>query len=74
MLRQGDTVMVLPSRKTSTVKSIDTFGGPLEKAHPSTAVVVTLNDEIDISRGDMLVHPKNLPTHQPLISAPTSCG
>jgi sulfate adenylyltransferase large subunit len=61
VLKPGDTVMVLPSRKTSTVKSVDTFAGPLEEANPSTSVVVTLKDEIDISRGDMLVHPKNLP-------------
>jgi bifunctional enzyme CysN/CysC len=62
VLKQGDTVMVLPSKKTSVVTSIDTFHGSQSEAHPTASVVVTLRDEIDISRGDMLVHPSNLPT------------
>jgi bifunctional enzyme CysN/CysC len=60
-VRQGDTVMVLPSRKTSTIVSIDTFEGALPSAGPLQAVTLRLRDEIDISRGDMLVHPDNLP-------------
>jgi adenylyl-sulfate kinase len=57
----GDEVMVLPSRKTSKVASILTYDGPLDQAYPPLSVTLTLEDEIDISRGDMLVHPNNLP-------------
>jgi bifunctional enzyme CysN/CysC len=61
VLRRGDAVMVLPSRRTSRVKSIVTFDGELEEAFPPQAVTVTLDDEIDVSRGDMLVRPESLP-------------
>ncbi|WP_417596918.1 sulfate adenylyltransferase subunit CysN [Oceanospirillum sp.] len=54
-VKKGQSVTVLPSGKTSTVKSIVTFDGDLEQAQPGQAVTVTLNDEIDISRGDVLV-------------------
>ncbi len=57
----GDTVMALPSRKTSKVKSIPTYDGNLEKAFPPQSVTLELEDEIDISRGEMLVKPDNLP-------------
>jgi bifunctional enzyme CysN/CysC len=60
-LKKGDTLMVLPSGKSSQVVSIDTFDGELEQAHAPMAVTVRLADEIDISRGDMLVHPTNVP-------------
>jgi len=60
-VRPGDEVMVLPSRKTSRVKSIVTFDGEVEEATPPMAPTITLEDEIDISRGDVLVHPNNLP-------------
>ena len=59
--RKGDTVMALPSGKTSKVKSIVTYDGELECAYPPLCVTLTLEDEIDISRGEMLVHPDNLP-------------
>ena len=58
---KGDTVMALPSGKTSKVKSIVTYDGELECAYPPLCVTLTLEDEIDISRGEMLVHPDNLP-------------
>jgi len=61
VVRTGDQIMVLPSKKTSTVKSIVTYDGELEKAFPPEAVTITLEDEIDISRGEMIVHPDNLP-------------
>ena len=61
VISKGDEIMVLPSRKTSRVKSITTFDGDLEYAYPPLSVTLTLEDEIDISRGDMLVHPNNLP-------------
>ncbi len=61
IIRPGDTVMALPSRKTSRVKAIPTYNGNLEKAFPPQAVTLELEDEIDISRGEMLVTPDNLP-------------
>src|ERR671927_247018 len=61
IIRKGDEVMVLPSGKKSRVKSIVTYDGELEEAFAPQAVTVTLTDEIDVSRGDMLVHPDNPP-------------
>lgn len=61
IIKKGDTVMVLPSRKTSTITSIVTYDGELEQAFPPQSVTITLAHEIDISRGEMLVHPDNLP-------------
>ncbi len=61
IIRKGDEVMVLPSKKTSKVKSIITYDGELDYAFPPQSVTITLEDEIDISRGDMLIHPDNQP-------------
>jgi bifunctional enzyme CysN/CysC len=61
LLRPGDEVMALPSGVRSRVKQIHTFEGELEEAFPPLAVTVVLEDEIDVSRGDMLVHPGNIP-------------
>ncbi|MBJ6137254.1 sulfate adenylyltransferase subunit CysN [Marinobacter litoralis] len=55
VIRPGETVMALPSRRTSKVKEIVTFDGNLDEAYIDQAVTLTLEDEIDISRGDMLV-------------------
>ncbi|MDD6140213.1 MAG: GTP-binding protein, partial [Bacteroidales bacterium] len=62
VVRRGDEVMALPSRKTSRVKSIVTYEGEIEEAVPPMCVTITLEDEIDISRGEMIVKPDNLPT------------
>jgi bifunctional enzyme CysN/CysC len=59
---KGDTIMVLPSKKTSKVKSIVTYDGDLEEAFAPLSITITTEDEIDISRGDMLVRPDNQPT------------
>jgi bifunctional enzyme CysN/CysC len=61
ILHKGDEVMVLPSGKRSHVKSIVTYDGELEEAFAPQAVTVTLTDEVDVSRGDMLVLPDNPP-------------
>lgn len=61
IVRKGDEIAVLPSGKTSRVKSIVTFDGELEQATPGEAITLTLEDEIDVSRGDMLVHADNRP-------------
>jgi bifunctional enzyme CysN/CysC len=60
-VRRGETVMALPSRKTAVVKSIVTFDGELDEAFAPQAVTLTLDREIDVSRGDMLVRPDNVP-------------
>ena len=61
IIRKGDRVTVLPSMKTSTVSSIITYEGERQYAFPPQSVTLTLEDEIDISRGDMLVHADNMP-------------
>ncbi len=61
VVKKGDAIMVLPSGKTSRVKAIDTFGGEVDKAGVSESVTLRLQDEIDVSRGDMLVHPGDAP-------------
>ncbi|MCR9248009.1 MAG: sulfate adenylyltransferase subunit CysN [bacterium] len=62
VLRVGDPVAVVPSGKQSKVKSIVTFDGDLEEAFAGMAVTVTLDDEIDASRGDVIVSPQNAPS------------
>ena len=61
MFKKGDAVIALPSRKTSRIASIVTYAGELEEAFPPQSVTLTLEDEIDVSRGDMLVRPDDLP-------------
>ncbi len=55
VFRKGDVITALPSGKSSKIKSIVTYDGDLQEAFPPMAVTFTLEDEIDISRGDMLV-------------------
>lgn len=61
VIRTGDEVMVLPSGFSSRVKSIDTHAGPVEEAFPPMSVTLLLEDDIDISRGDMIVRVNNQP-------------
>ena len=60
-IQKGDEIMVLPSRKTSRVKLITTIDGDLEEAFTPQSVTLTLEDEIDASRGDMIVRVGNQP-------------
>ncbi|NOQ17536.1 MAG: sulfate adenylyltransferase subunit CysN [Methyloprofundus sp.] len=62
IFHKGDTITALPSGKTSTIKSIVTYDGDLEEAFPPMAITLTLDDEIDISRGDIIVGNGNLPS------------
>ncbi|MBW4701713.1 sulfate adenylyltransferase subunit 1 [Micromonospora sp. RL09-050-HVF-A] len=62
VLKPGDEVMVLPSGFTSRIASIDTADGPVDEAFPPMSVTVRLDDEIDVSRGDMICRPNNTPT------------
>ena len=61
IVRVGDEVMSLPSRKKSKIKEIVTFDGNLKEAATPMSVTLTFEDEIDSSRGDMIVKPGNLP-------------
>ncbi len=61
VFKPGDKVTVLPSGFSSKIKSIDTFNGPIEEAFAPMSVTMTLEDEIDISRGDMIVRENNQP-------------
>jgi len=61
IVRKGDQITVLPSGKTSRIKSIVTYNGEIEEAFPPQSVTLTLADEIDISRGDILCRKDNLP-------------
>ena len=60
-IRVGDTVVALPSNKETRIKSIVTFDGLLDKASAGQAITLTLEDEIDVGRGDMLVRPHDKP-------------
>jgi sulfate adenylyltransferase subunit 1 len=61
IFKNGDNITVLPSGLTSKIKSIDTMKGSHELAFPPQSVTLTLEDDIDISRGDMIVKENNLP-------------
>ncbi|MGN8071724.1 sulfate adenylyltransferase subunit CysN [Mucilaginibacter sp. SG564] len=55
IFKPGDKITVLPSGLTSAIRSIDTYSGPVEEAFAPMSVSITLEDDIDISRGDMIV-------------------
>ncbi len=61
VFRKGDDVAVMPSGFTSKIKSIDTFSGALEEAFAPMSVSITLEDDIDVGRGDMIVRSNNRP-------------
>ncbi|MBC9226140.1 sulfate adenylyltransferase subunit CysN [Aeromicrobium sp. 636] len=62
VLRPGDDVIVLPSGLPTKIKAIDTAKGELSEAFSPMSVTVRLEDEVDVSRGDMIVRPNNMPT------------
>ncbi len=61
IVRVGEEILTLPSRKTSKIKEIVTFDGNVEEAFAPMSITLTLEDEIDISRGDMIVRKGNVP-------------
>jgi sulfate adenylyltransferase large subunit len=61
ILRAGDEVLVLPSEQRTRIARIDTFDGPLEAACAGMSVTLLLEDEIDVSRGDIICHPGDAP-------------
>jgi len=60
-IRPGEEIVELPSKRTSHVESITTLDGEIEEAGPGDSVVISLTDEIDVSRGSMLVRSRNRP-------------
>ena len=61
VMRVGDDVVVLPTGKASRIDAIEGPGGPIDEAFPPMAVSVSLTDDIDISRGDLIARPNNQP-------------
>ena len=61
VIKKGDEVVVLPSGFTSRVASVDTADGPVDEAFPPMSVTVRLEDDVDVSRGDMICRPGNQP-------------
>ena len=61
IFRAGEEVMVLPSGFTTKIKTIELNGQPIDRAFAPMSVTMTLQDEIDISRGDVIAKPNNLP-------------
>ncbi len=61
VMRPGDEVVILPRGTTTRITRVETFDGPLAEAFPPMAVTVHLKDAVDVSRGDMLCRPQNLP-------------
>jgi len=62
VMKPGDEVMVLPSGFTTRIAGIDTADGPVDEAYPPMSVTVRLEDELDVSRGDLICRPHNQPT------------
>ena len=61
VLKTGDEVLVLPSGLQTRIAGIDTEGGSVEEAYPPMSVTVRLEDDLDVSRGDMICRPNNAP-------------
>src|SRR5450432_2197746 len=61
VLKKGDDVMVLPSGFTSKIASVETANGEVDEAFPPMSVTIRLEDQIDVSRGDMICRPNNAP-------------
>lgn len=68
-VRTGDEIMVLPSRQKTKVKRIVSFDGDLEEAFTPQSITLVLNDEVDASRGDMIVRPGNVPKSGDMVEA-----
>jgi bifunctional enzyme CysN/CysC len=61
VIRKGDEIVILPTLARSRVAKIDTFDGEVSQAFPPMSVTLLLEDDIDISRGDMICRPNNVP-------------
>jgi bifunctional enzyme CysN/CysC len=61
VFRKGDDIVVLPSGYTSKIASVETANGEVEAAYPPMSVTIRLEDDVDVSRGDMICRPHNQP-------------
>jgi bifunctional enzyme CysN/CysC len=61
VLKPGDPILALPSGLESKIATIETADGPVDEAYPPMAVTITLEDDVDVGRGDMLCRPHNVP-------------
>jgi bifunctional enzyme CysN/CysC len=61
ILRPGDEILVLPSRSRTRIARIDTFDGPVREAFAPMSVTILLEDDVDVSRGDLICHPDDAP-------------
>ncbi len=61
IFRKGDTIVILPSGLQSKIRAINTYNGEIEEALPGMSVTILLDDDLDISRGDMFARPHNQP-------------
>jgi sulfate adenylyltransferase subunit 1 len=68
-LKVGDEVSILPSLTKSKIRSIQFFGQEFEEASPGSSITITLEDEVNISRGDMLVKSNEMPKSEKSVSA-----
>ncbi|WP_433445351.1 sulfate adenylyltransferase subunit CysN [Nonomuraea sp. CA-141351] len=73
VLKPGDEVVHLPSGLTTRIASIDTFDGPVEEAFPPMSVTLRFEDDLDISRGDMIARPNNQPQAAQDVDAMICC-
>ena len=69
VIRKGEEIKVYPSGRTTKIKSIETYDGELTEAFAPQSVVLTTTDQIDISRGDMIARPNNVPNVGDLFDA-----
>jgi sulfate adenylyltransferase subunit 1 (EFTu-like GTPase family) len=69
VFRKGDEVVVLPSGRTTRIAGIDTYEGEIEEAYPPLSVTLRLEDDVDVSRGDMICRPQNRATEAKEIEA-----
>jgi sulfate adenylyltransferase large subunit len=60
-IKTGDPIMVMPSGVQSTIAAIDTYDGEIEEAFAPMSVTLRLTDEVDCSRGDIIIHPNHIP-------------
>jgi sulfate adenylyltransferase subunit 1 len=61
VIERGDEIVIMPSGARTTIVAIDTFDGEVERAHAPQSVIVRLADELDVGRGDLIVHPRQEP-------------
>jgi sulfate adenylyltransferase large subunit len=69
VLRAGDEVVVLPSGRRTRVRSVETFDGPVDEGLPQLSVTVSLEDDVDVARGDMIARADDAPTPTSLFEA-----